>query len=333
MLFVSLFATWKEVHVKRLRVFMLVLVVVAFLVPCAFGSGEGEKKGNDVPVFVMVPKLVHPFYEPCIQGFHDAGAKYGVKTEVESPPKFDIALQVKVIEDLIVRGVDGIAISAVDNKGLVAVVNEAQKAGIKVLCFDADAPATTRACYIGTVNEPAGYHAGKYMFKLMGNKGNVAIMQGGLAPNLNERQAGFRRAAAETNVKIVAFEDFEADFATGVNKTEALLGTYPDLNAIFGVSAYGAPVAATVLKEQGKAGKIIVGGFDDLPETITGIKDGSVQYCLVQKAYKMGWLSVENLLALKKKKKVPPVIDTGLIIVTKDNVDSYMDQVKAETSE
>jgi ribose transport system substrate-binding protein len=316
---------------KKLNLFLLLLFVTVLLAPCVFAGGEQESK-DKVPVFVMVPKLVHPFYEPCIQGFHDAGAKYGVKTEVESPPKFDIALQVKVIEDLIVRGVDGIAISAVDNKGLVAVVNEALKAGIKVICFDADAPDTNRASYIGTVNEPAGYTAGKYMFELMGGKGNAAIMQGGLAPNLNERQAGFRRAAAETNVKIVAFEDFQADFATGVNKTEALLETYPDLNAIFGVSAYGAPVAATVLKEQGKAGKVIVGGFDDLPETITGIKDGSVQYCLVQKAYKMGWLSVENLLDLMNNKKIPPVIDTGLIIVTKANVDSYMDQVKAEVN-
>lgn len=317
---------------KRLKRYLFAIVIAALLVPSVYAGGEKEAKSK-VPVFVMVPKLVHPFYEPCIQGFHDAGAKYGVKTEVESPPKFDIALQVKVIEDLIVRGVDGIAISAVDNKGLVAVIDEAKKAGIQVICFDADAPDTKRSTYIGTVNEPAGYTAGKYMFELMGNKGDVAIMQGGLAPNLNERQTGFRRAAAEANVKIVAFEDFQADFATGVNKSEALLQSFPNLNAIFGVSAYGAPVAATVLKEQGKAGKVVVGGFDDLAETITGIKDGSVQFCLVQKAYKMGWLSVEKLIDLQNNKTVPPVIDTGLVIVTKDNVDSYMEQVKAEVND
>jgi ribose transport system substrate-binding protein len=305
---------------------LCILVLASVFV---FAGGDQEGKA-DAPVFVMVPKLVHPFYEPCIEGFNDAGAKYGVVTETESPPKFDIALQVKVIEDLIARGVDGIAISAVDNKGLVGVIKDAQAAGIKVLCFDADAPDTTRSAYIGTVNEAAGYAAGKYMFELMGNKGNVAIMQGGLAPNLNQRQEGFRKAAAEVGVNIIAFEDFQADFAMGVNKTEALLETYPELDAIFGVSAYGAPVAATVLKEQGRQGEIIVGGFDDLPETITGLKDGTVQFCLVQKAYKMGWLSVEQLLDLMEGKKIPDVTDTGLIIVTKDNADSYMAQVKEE---
>ncbi len=314
---------------KRVKVILLVLIIAACTMPAVFAKG-GQEAEKDAPVFVMVPKLVHPFYEPCIEGFHDAGAKYGVKTEVESPPKFDISLQVKVIEDLIARGVDGIAISAVDNKGLVAVIDEALEAGIKVLCFDADAPDTNRACYIGTVNEAAGYTAGKYMFELMGNKGNAAILQGGLAPNLNQRQEGFRNAAAEMGVDIIAFEDFQADFAMGVNKTEALLETYPELDAIFGVSAYGAPTAATVLKEQGRAGEVIIGGFDDLPETITGINDGSVQFCLVQKAYKMGWLSIERLLDLMDGKDVPPVIDTGLIIVTKENVDTYMDEVKAE---
>jgi len=314
---------------KKVLGICLVLGFILAASTAVFAGGQQEG-GEDQPVFVMVPKLVHPFYEPCIEGFHDAGAKYGVKTEVESPPKFDISLQVKVIEDLIARGVDGIAISAVDNKGLVAVIQEAVDAGITVICFDADAPDTNRACYIGTVNEAAGYAAGEYMFDLMGGKGNAAILQGGLAPNLNQRQDGFRKAAAKTDVEIVAFEDFQADLAMGVNKTEALLEAYPDLDAIFGVSAYGPVAPATVLKEQGRIGDIIVGGFDDLPETITGIKEGSVQFCLVQKAYKMGWISVEKLNDLRAGKSVPDVIDTGIIIVTKDNVDSYMAQVKAE---
>ena len=311
---------------KVISVLLLLAVVMA---PALFAAGQQDGDG-DKPTFVMVPKLVHPFYEPCIEGFKDAGEKYGVNIEVESPPKFDISLQVKVIEDLIARGVDGIAISAVDDKGLVAVVKEAIDAGITVIFFDADAPSTNRSCYIGTVNESAGYAAGEYMFEAMGNKGNVAILQGGLAPNLNARQEGFRKAAAVSGVEIVAFEDFQADFAMGVNKTEALLETYADLDAIFGVSAYGAPTAATVLKEQGKAGDIVVGGFDDLSETLTGIKDGSIQFCLVQKAYKMGWISVEKLVDLRAGKTVEDVIDTGIVIVTKDNVDTYMDEVKAE---
>ncbi len=314
---------------KRSLLVLVLLIVMVSVASVLFAGGKKESDSS-MPTFVMVPKLVHPFYEPCIQGFQDAGKKLGVNIEIESPPKLDIALQVKVIEDLIARGVDGIAISAVDNKGLVAVIDEAIRAGITVICFDADAPGTNRATYIGTNNEEAGITAANYMFELMGNTGNLAILQGGLTPNLNQRQEGFRKAAENSDVKIIAFEDYQADFALGVDKTEALLETYPNLNGIFGVEAYGAPCAATVLKEQGRAGEIIVGGFDDLAETITGIKDGTVQFCLVQKAYKMGWVSVEILLDLMAGKKVPTSIDTGVIIVTKENVETYMAQVKAE---
>ena len=89
---------------SKKKVVALALVLVILLVgSLAFAAGTQEA-GDKKPTFVMVPKLVHPFYEPCIEGFKDAGAKYGVNVEVESPPKLDIALQVKVIEDLIARG-------------------------------------------------------------------------------------------------------------------------------------------------------------------------------------------------------------------------------------
>ncbi len=67
--------------------------------------------------FVMVPKGVHPYYEPCYEGFQAAAKKYGVKVEKVDPQKFELPLQVKVIEDLIAQQVDGIAISALDDAG------------------------------------------------------------------------------------------------------------------------------------------------------------------------------------------------------------------------
>ena len=83
--------------------------------------------------FVMVPKGVHPYYEPCYEGFKAAAAKYGITVDKVDPQKFELPLQVKVIEDLIAQQVDGIAISALDDAGLVPVINEAMKAGIKVI--------------------------------------------------------------------------------------------------------------------------------------------------------------------------------------------------------
>jgi len=286
--------------------------------------------------FVMVPKGVHPYYEPCFEGFKAAAEKYGITAEYEAPQQFDIALQVKVIEDLIARGVDGIAISALDDKPLVPVIKRAMAEGIMVLTFDAPAPSSDQLSYIGTNNKNAGYSAGEKLAEMIGDTGKVAVLQGGLgAPNLNMRREGIAEAfqAVAPGIEIVTVEDTQGKFDLAVNKTEAILETYPDVNAIFGVSAYGAPGAAKVVKEQGKAGQVMVGGFDDLKDTLEGIKEGTIQFCLVQKTYTMGWLAVENLLAATKGEEIPEEIDTGIIVVTKDNVDTYMEDMVNELAQ
>ncbi|MCE5256199.1 MAG: sugar-binding protein [Spirochaetaceae bacterium] len=302
-------------------------LVLALLVP-TMAFSQAKK-----PVFVMVTKGVHPYYEPCFEGFKAAGEKYGVTVEKVDPQKFELSLQVKVIEDLIARKVDGIAISALDDVGLVPVIADAMKAGIKVITFDAPAPSSAALTYIGTDNETAGYVAGKRMADLMGKSGELIILQGGLgATNLNLRTKGFKRAIAESapGIKILDVVDEKGDFAESVNKTEAILQTYPNLKGIFSVSAEGAPAAANVLKQQKKAGKIVLAGFDDLKDTLEGIKDNTVAFCLVQKTYKMGWLSVERLLDAKAGKTIPKNIDTGVLFVTKDNLNNYMDEMKKE---
>jgi ribose transport system substrate-binding protein len=283
--------------------------------------------------FVMVTKAVHPYYEPCYEGFQAAGAKYGVKVERVDPLKMELPLQVKSIEELIAQHVDGIALSAVDDAGLVPVIAEATKAGIKVITFDAPAPSSSALTYIGTDNQTAGSEAGKKMGELMKGKGTIIVLQGGLgATNLNLRTQGFKEALAKTapDVKVVEVVDTAGDFSVATNKVEAILQTYPDLTALFSVSAEGVPAAAGVLKQQNKTGKILLAGFDDLKDTLQGIKDGAVSFCIVQKTFKMGWLSVEALLDAVNGKTLPKVTDTGVLFVTTENVGTYMNEMKKE---
>ena len=306
----------------------LALPVLAALLLVPHGSPAAPKK-----TFVMVPKGVHPYYEPCYEGFKAAAKKYDVNVDKVDPQKFELPLQVKAIEELIAQRVDGIAISALDDAGLVPVIAEATRAGIKVITFDAPAPSSQALTYIGTDNKTAGYEAGKKMAELMKGKGSIAILQGGLgATNLNLRTQGFKEAMAKSapGVKILEVVDVAGDFSVATNKTEAILQTYPELTAIFAVSAEGAPAAASVLKQQKKAGKILLAGFDDLKDTLQGIRDGTVAFCIVQKTFKMGWLSVEALLDATKGKALPKVTDTGVLFVTRSNVNSYMDEMKKE---
>lgn len=294
----------------------------------AGGGGGSDKKTR---TFVMVPKGIHVYYEGCKEGMDAAGAKYGVKTDFQAPRDFKLDQQIDVIESLISRKVDGIAISANEDQGLTNVIKEAQKAGIHVITFDSAASASE--CYIGTMNEEAGYQAGLQLVKLMDNEGELAILQGNLAaPNLNERFAGIKRALKEKNSKITIIgpEDVNSKKSIAQDKTESLLQAHPNLKAIFGLSSECAPGAAPAVAEQKKSGKVIVAGFDDDPDTLAAIKAGTAQFCLAQKTYKMGWLCVEQLIAAAEGKTLPKQIDTGVILITKENVDKYKEEIKAE---
>jgi ribose transport system substrate-binding protein len=309
----------------RLKHLALPLAALAALAAC------GRKMGGP-KTLVMVSKGVHPYYAPCFEGFQDAAKKYGFKAEYAAPEAFELPKQVKVLEDLVARQVDGIALSALDDGGLVPVVAEAAKAGIKVLTFDAPAPSTAALSYIGTANEAAGQAAGEALAKLMNGKGEVAVLQGGLsAPNLNQRFAGFKKALDKApGIKIVAREDTQGKLEDTVNKAEALLQAHPNLKAIFGVSAECAPGAASVVKERHREGKLIVAGFDDLPETLDQVRSGTLAFCLAQKTYVMGWLAVLQLKAALEGKSIPKVTDTGVVLVTKANVDSYQAEMRKE---
>lgn len=315
----------------RTWTFGLVVLCLGVLFIAACNRSETSKTKQKT--LVMVVKGVHPYYDPCYQGFADAGKKYGVTTEFQAPRQFEVPQQVEIIENLIARHVDGIAISALDDQGLVSVIQRATDAGIKVITFDAPAPSSKALSYIGTNNEMAGYAGGVKMAELMKGEGEVAVLQGGLgAANLNERFAGFERALKEKapNIKIVAHEDEQGKIEMTVNKTESLLQAHPNLKGIFGVSAEVIPGASSVLRDRGKAGKIILGGFDDMPDTIAAIKGDVAQFCIAQKTYKMGYMSVEKLLDALNGKTLEKNIDTGVQIITKENADTYAAQMKAE---
>lgn len=318
------------VSLRRMSLFGSIAIVCAAVLLSSSACKKAKSR-----TFVMVTKAVHPYYEPCYEGFVAAGAKHGVKVERVDPQKMELPLQVKAIEELIAQRVDGIALSAVDDGGLVPVIADAAKAGIKVITFDAPAPSSSALTYIGTDNQTAGAEAGKKMAELMKGQGKIVILQGGLsATNLNLRTQGFKEALAKAapEVKVLEVVDTAGDFSVATNKVEAVLQTYPDVTAMFAVSAEGAPAAAGVLKQQGKAGKILLAGFDDLKDTLQGIKDGAVSFCIVQKTFKMGWLSVEALLDAVNGKTLPKVTDTGVLFVTNANVGTYMDEMKKEFS-
>jgi len=299
----------------------------AVMVSMALVTG-GSAMAQDITIAV-VPKVAVPFFDDCNKGAAAAATALGVNYQWVVPQNTQGATQVKIIEDLIARHVTGIAISVNEPKSVEGIIQQAMDAGIKVVTFDSDSANSGRSMYIGTINRQAGVTMGNSMAEAIGGTGKIAIVTGQLgASNLNERIDGVKEAlAAYPGIEIVAIEGTEDDLAKAVSVTEALLRGNPDLAGIFGMSQVGGPAVAKVLAQKefaDRKGAVKVFAFDDLPDTIQGVKDGYINGIMVQRPVTMGRLAVEHLVAqIRGDETVSADVDTGVTVVNAANINDY----------
>jgi ribose transport system substrate-binding protein len=273
--------------------------------------------------------MANPYWDVVEKGWNDGAAKFNAKVDYIGPTSLSLDEMIKYMETAIAQKVDGIATMALNAEAMKKPIADAKAAGIPVVLVDTDSPTSQRDAYAGTSNEAAGETAGGFMAKVTGGKATIAILTGRLdQPNLVDRVAGFKKAIANNpDMKVVDMQPDDSDLQKGITAAEAMLLAHPDITAMFGSEGFGAPALCTVVKEAGKSGQIHIVGFDDLQQSVDCITAGTVDGVVVQKQYVMGYRAVDYLTRLMAKQTVPSVTDTGVIMLSKDNVATY----KAET--
>jgi ribose transport system substrate-binding protein len=288
---------------------------------CRKKDGEGSKGEG----YALVPKSIGQIYwEAARRGMEKAAKEENVKSQFTGPPATDIAKQIDIIENLLLQGVAGIAISPNDPTAVKDVIARAIDKGVPVVTFDSDAPDSKRIAYIGTDNEAAGRVAGETLAALLGNKGKVAIITGGLgAHNLNLRIRGFRAAMANfPEITLLDPRPCEDDSEKATAIAENLLTADSELTGFFGVSAPGGPGAARAVKATNKVGKIKIVGFDDTPECRQFIKEGIIQATIAQRPFDMGYKAIKVLVEARKgNMPETKIMDTGVTVITPENID------------
>jgi ribose transport system substrate-binding protein len=306
------------------RCFMAAICI--FLISCST-SPQG-------PHYVIVPKaLTNPYWFQVEDGMKAAGQKLGVTVEMLGPAQAsDVTAQVQIVESLIAKKISGIAISPNDPDGMTSVINQAIQAGIPVITFDSDAPKSKRLCYVGTDNYTAGRIAGQQLLKFLGKTGPYAILTGSLgALNLNERIRGFRDELKAQGATLQEVNLLSCDETTdrAMDQIEDLTRATPELKAWFitGCWATVSPKGA-FLNALGQRTDVIVIAFDTVKEELLLVQDGLVQALIAQRPYDMGVRCVEMLHRLNTEKKLPEqaVYDTGVDVVTAENVERFLSQ-------
>src|SRR5215470_5402777 len=163
----------------------LCLLLASFMAVLIMTALAAEKK----PKIAYVTNGVDPFWNVAAAGVRQAAQEFDVETEVLMPPK-GIVDQKRMMETALVRGVDGIAISPIDAKNQVGLINEAA-ARTKIITHDSDAPDSKRLCFVGMDNYKAGRAAGKLVKEALPQGGKLMLFVGRLEQlNAQQRRQG-----------------------------------------------------------------------------------------------------------------------------------------------
>ncbi|MCX6130088.1 MAG: sugar-binding protein, partial [Proteobacteria bacterium] len=268
------------------------------------------------------------------EGAEKAGQELGVDILWTGPTKADAAEQVQVIEGLIQRKVNGILVSAIDPNALKDVINKAVEAGIKVATFDSDSPESKRSFYTGTDNFKLGKQSGEVLKKLVEGKGKIKIATLTGVPgsyNLEQRILGFKEGAQSADLDYAPVQACDDDINKAVNLMEQYTKANPDLKAWFvaGGWPFFTPIESMpALKEFADKGGIIV-TVDSFYPMLKYVKAGIVQAEIGQNFAAMGQMGITELVKIIQGGTAQNFIDTGTILVNKDNVDEVTTRSKA----
>lgn len=270
------------------------------------------------------PGAGNPFWAAVEQGAKDKAAELGVEVVVVAPPaESDVQAQITQVEDLIAQGIDGLAIAPTDPNALAPVVDAAKAAGIPVVFVDTRG-INEGVTFIGTNNEVGAALAADFMCKNLPAGSDVAILQGLISQSTGQARAeGSKKGLTDCGLKVVAEQTAEWDRAKGLAVTENILAGNPNIKGIFGSNDNMALGAVEALKSAAKLADVMVVGFDANPDAAASILAGEMTASVAQAPANMGGFGIQALVDLKAGKTLEPWIDTGTVLVTKENAAEY----------
>lgn len=262
---------------------------------------------------------------------------YNVKVSIEGPKTYDVPGQIATIMEVIKRKPAGIMVLGME-QGLVPAVNAAIEAGIPTITVDADLVESKRMAHVGSDWFSIGVKQAEAMVKLIGGKGNVALLGIGGADNMQQGFEGFKSVIADyPDIYIIGEFDDMSNKDEANRITKELIAEYPDIAGIAGFDSNSGPGIGEAIKEAKKSGEIIVTCVDIEPEHIALLKEGVIHKLIGQKRelftyYGASLLYNYNHESLKTTADyfengvsyIPFVVDTGLIEVDINNVDYIM---------
>jgi ribose transport system substrate-binding protein len=302
----------------------------AFALVCCFPLAMSGQQKKSYTLGLVAKSQNNPVFQAARVGAEhaakDFSAKHNINVKIDwrTPNEEDAQKQAEAIEQLVLSGANGIAVSCSDANKLTDAINSAVKRGVPVATFDSDAPASKRFVTFGIDDVKCGEQVMEELAKQMNGKGVVAILAGNqIAPNLQKRAQGVLNVAKKfPGIKILGTFYHKETPQDAAAKVEQVMQANPDVT---GWALIGGWPLFTDNALKWKPGTVKCVSVDALPPELQYLRSGHVQVLLAQQCYEWGYRSVEHLINKIHFKKNPATVKdvSPLVRVTKENVDEF----------
>lgn len=273
----------------RLKAALAALLILA-------GCQQSKKR-----TIAVIPKATsHVFWVAVEKGAQAAGKELGVDVVWNGPPsETEYSRQIQIVDSMINRRVDGIAVAASERKALVAPVDRAMAQKIPVTIFDSGIESENYTSYVATNNFEGGQLAARALAKLIGGEGEVAmVMHAPGSASTMDRERGFEDVLKKEfpKIQLVATQFGMSDRSKARAAAENMLTAHPNLKGMFGSSEPSSVGAALAVKARELSGKVKVVAFDSSDNLAEDLKGGAIQAMVVQDPYEIGYQAVKTLV-------------------------------------
>jgi len=278
----------------------------------------------------VIPKgTTHIFWKSVEAGAQAAGKEFGAEIIWKGPLKEnDRAQQIAIVEQFVQEGVSGIVLAPLDNTALQRPVAAALSKKIPVVIFDSALKGEAGkdfVCFVATDNTKGGMWGGEYLSKLLNGKGKIVLLryQVGSA-STQEREDGFLAAVAKNPGLKMVVDNRYAGATAGEAKTAAMniIDKLKEADGVFAPNESSTFGMLLALRQNNLAGKIKFVGFDTSPPLLEALQKGEIDGLVAQDPTKMGYEGVKALVNSIRGKQVPKTVDTGVRLITRENLNS-----------
>jgi ribose transport system substrate-binding protein len=317
-----------------MRRIVLLIVVLTVLNICGCTKPNGSGAGGKKLTIAVIPKgTTHEFWKSIHAGSNKAASELtsqGTTVEViwKGPLREDDReQQIQVVEGFTTQGVNGIVLAPLDDRALVRPVEEAKRASVPTVIIDSGLQTDAIVSFVATDNRKGGSLAADRMGELLNGKGKVLVLRYAEgSASTTEREEGFLSEikAKFPNIELVSTDQYAgATRDTAKRASENLLNRFgDDVQGIFTPNESSTAGMLLALQDINKAGNVSFVGFDASQAFIDAMRAGQLHGIVVQNPFNMGYLGVRTMVDHLLGKSVAKKIDTGVMLVTKDNLES-----------